>query len=118
MPMKPKSYIIETIKEIYETHQIGELGFDIVALCKNMGYAVIPYSSLSQKKQEACLNIDYDGFSLYDGLKEMIKVIKPKTICIYGKISEEIRSELSKTKIKIVQFESEYSLYTTLKTPK
>lgn len=46
----------------------------------------------------------------YDGLKEMIKVIKPKTICIYGKISKEIRSELSKTKIQIVQFESEYSL--------
>lgn len=94
MPVKPKNYIIEIIKEIYEAHNICELGFDIIKLCENMGYAVIPYSSLSQKKQEACLNIDYDGFSLYNERKQRCEIYYNDNVYTKNRIKYTISHEL------------------------
>ena len=109
MPMKPKSYIIETIKEIYETHQIGELGFDIVALCKNMGYAVIPYSSLSKEKQDAYVSFDKDGFSLYNPKTQQCEIYYNDNIYTKERMVYTISHELGHIELGHV-FEEEPTL--------
>lgn len=44
------------------------------------------------------------------GLEEMIKRINPKVICIYGTVSPTVNEIISKHNIKLVIFESEFSV--------
>lgn len=57
-----------------------------------------------------CLKKNGDKKLFFDGLMKMVQVIKPKVICVYGKINNDAFSKLIKQGIKIVNFESEYSL--------
>ena len=66
MWLLPKEEILEIVADIYETHRICELGFNSIQLCRNMGYIVIPYSSLSNKMKAKFKSFDKDGFSFYN----------------------------------------------------
>ena len=44
------------------------------------------------------------------GLEEMIKRINPTVICIYGTVSPTVNEIISKHNIKLVIFESEFSV--------
>lgn len=44
------------------------------------------------------------------GLKEMIKRIDPAVICIYGTVSSNVSQLIESNKIKLIVFESEFSL--------
>ncbi len=65
MPYLPEDYIVEVIADIYESHNICELGFDVIQLCKDMGYLVLPYESFLEK-EEILIKQDRDGFSWYN----------------------------------------------------
>ena len=45
-----------------------------------------------------------------NGLKEMIKKIDPAVICIYGTVSSNVSELIASNNIKLVAFESEFSL--------
>lgn len=46
----------------------------------------------------------------YDGLMQMISIIEPKAICVYGKSNNKIFDTIKEQGIEVIGFESEYSL--------
>lgn len=56
-----------------------------------------------------CIKKKDDKVYLKEGLKELVRVLRPKTIIVYGAAPDEIFSEYHEKGIKIIAFESEYS---------
>ena len=56
-----------------------------------------------------CIKKKEDKTYFKQGLKELVKVLKPETIVVYGAIPDDIFDEYHEKGIKIIAFESEYS---------
>lgn len=57
-----------------------------------------------------CSKKKEDKKIFYEGLKKMIEVLEPRTICIYGKSNNSIYKEIQKLGIVIKAYESNFSL--------
>ena len=87
MRYNSEDFIVEMVADIYEDHCIGELGFDPIQLCKDMGYLVLPYDSFLVETEEDRIFLlekqDKDGFSWYNPKSKKCEIyynnnIKPR----------------------------------------
>ena len=56
--------IERTVISLFENIQIESFPLDCFEICEQLGFKVIPYYSLSEKKGKACKEVSEDGFSL------------------------------------------------------
>lgn len=56
--------IERTVISLFENIQIESFPLDCFEICEQLGFMVIPYYSLSEKKRKACKEVSEDGFSL------------------------------------------------------
>ena len=43
------------------------------------------------------------------GLRELVRVLRPETIVVYGAVTDDVFAECYEKGIKVIAFESEYS---------
>lgn len=56
-----------------------------------------------------CIKRKEDKTYFKHGLRELIRVLHPKTILVYGAVPDDVFAECREKGIKVIPFESEYS---------